>query len=82
MQKSQGCMECHKGLENPSMHVSKNVVLGCTDCHGGNPTPGLTQAKAHVRPLHVAATKIPSAVAANLQKRVDLAVALVTRLFH
>src|SRR4051812_13467868 len=25
--KSQGCIECHKGLENPSMHVSQNVVL-------------------------------------------------------
>ena len=34
------------------MHVSPNVVLGCTDCHGGNPTPGLTQNKAHVLPLH------------------------------
>src|SRR5689334_10141258 len=52
MHKSTGCMECHKGLENPSMHVSQNVVLGCTDCHGGNPTPGLTRAKAHVLPLH------------------------------
>jgi hypothetical protein len=50
--KSQGCIECHIGIENPSMHLSKNVVLGCTDCHGGNPTPGLTQAKAHVAPLH------------------------------
>src|ERR1051325_7805467 len=50
--KSVGCMECHKGIENPSMHVSQNVVLGCTDCHGGNSTPGLTQAKAHVPPLH------------------------------
>ncbi len=52
MRKSVGCMECHKGIENPSMHVSANVVLGCTDCHGGNPTPGLTQAKAHIQPLH------------------------------
>lgn len=45
-------MECHKGIENPSMHLSRNVVLGCTDCHGGNPTPGLTVAKAHVQPKH------------------------------
>lgn len=52
MRKSQGCIECHKGIENPSMHVSQNVVLGCTDCHGGNPTPGLTQNKAHILPLH------------------------------
>jgi hypothetical protein len=50
--KSAGCIQCHTGIENPSMHVSKNVVLGCTDCHGGNATPGLTQAKAHVAPLH------------------------------
>jgi hypothetical protein len=50
--KSVGCVECHKGIENPSMHVSQNVVLGCTDCHGGNSTPGLTQRKAHVLPLH------------------------------
>lgn len=50
--KSAGCLQCHTGIENPSMHVGKNVVLGCTDCHGGNATPGLTQAKAHVLPLH------------------------------
>lgn len=52
LRKSRGCMECHKGIENPSMHVSRNVVLGCADCHGGNPTPGLTVAKAHVRAKH------------------------------
>ena len=52
MRKSVGCLQCHTGIENPSMHLSKNVVLGCTDCHGGNPTPGLTMRKAHVSPLH------------------------------
>jgi hypothetical protein len=52
MLKSVGCLECHKGIENPSMHVSKNVVLGCTDCHGGNPIPGLTQGQAHIQPQH------------------------------
>jgi hypothetical protein len=52
LRKSTGCMQCHTGIENPSMHLSKNVVLGCTDCHGGNPTPGLTMRKAHVLPLH------------------------------
>ncbi|MFM2295775.1 MAG: hypothetical protein RLZZ350_2188, partial [Verrucomicrobiota bacterium] len=52
LKKSVGCLECHKGIENHSMHVSPNVVLGCTDCHGGNPTPGLVQRKAHVEPLH------------------------------
>src|SRR6185503_1293117 len=40
--KTAGCIECHKGIENPSMHASRNVVLGCTDCHGGNSKPGLT----------------------------------------
>ena len=50
MKKSRGCLECHKGIENHSMHTSPNVVLGCTDCHGGNPTPGLTLKKAHVSP--------------------------------
>src|SRR5690242_12609203 len=25
LRKSRGCMECHKGIENPSMHVSRNV---------------------------------------------------------
>jgi hypothetical protein len=49
---SAGCLQCHTGIENPSMHSSKNVVLGCTDCHGGNPTPGLTLPKAHVAALH------------------------------
>ncbi|HZQ46609.1 MAG TPA: hypothetical protein VFC07_06340, partial [Verrucomicrobiae bacterium] len=48
--KSAGCLECHKGVDEHTMHTSPNVVLGCTDCHGGNPTPGLTQRKAHVEP--------------------------------
>ncbi|MBI3848712.1 MAG: hypothetical protein HY298_00265 [Verrucomicrobia bacterium] len=50
MLKSRGCLECHKGIDQPTMHASPNVVLGCTDCHGGNPTPGLTLRKAHVQP--------------------------------
>lgn len=50
MRKSRGCVECHKDIENPSMHSSPSVVLGCTDCHGGNATPGLTIRKAHVAP--------------------------------
>lgn len=48
--KSRGCIECHKGSDNHTMHKSPNVVLGCTDCHGGNPAPGLTMRKAHVEP--------------------------------
>jgi hypothetical protein len=50
MRKSRGCLECHKGIDEPTMHASPNAVLGCTDCHGGNPTPGLTLRKAHVEP--------------------------------
>src|SRR5215213_9014746 len=48
--KSSGCLECHKGIDRLSMHISDNVVLGCIDCHGGNATPGLTMRKAHVEP--------------------------------
>ena len=48
--KSAGCLECHKGIDEHTMHASPNVILGCTDCHGGNPTPGLTERKAHVPP--------------------------------
>ena len=50
MAKSRGCLECHKGIDEPTMHASSNVVLGCIDCHGGNPTPGLTLRKAHIQP--------------------------------
>src|SRR5215510_6295860 len=52
MRKSRGCLECHKGIDEPTMHASPNVVLGCTDCHGGNALPGLTLRKAHVQPRH------------------------------
>src|SRR5439155_18490431 len=52
MRKSRGCLECHQGIDQPTMHASPNVVLGCADCHGGNPTPGLTVRKAHVPPRH------------------------------
>jgi hypothetical protein len=48
--KSVGCLECHKGIDSLSMHLSENVVLGCTDCHGGDATPGLTMRKAHIVP--------------------------------
>ena len=52
MRKSGGCLECHRGIDQPTMHASPNVVLGCADCHGGNPLPGLTLRKAHVQPRH------------------------------
>jgi len=48
--KSRGCIECHKGSDQHTMHKSPNVVLGCVDCHGGNSAPGLTMKKAHVTP--------------------------------
>ena len=50
--KSRGCLECHVGTDEHTMHKSPNVVLGCTDCHGGNATPGLLMRKAHVAPRH------------------------------
>ena len=50
--KSRGCLECHVGTDEHTMHKSPNVVLGCTDCHGGNPTPGLLMRKAHVQSRH------------------------------
>ncbi|MSU27261.1 MAG: hypothetical protein EXS27_05010, partial [Pedosphaera sp.] len=50
--KSRGCLECHGGTDEHTMHKSPNVVLGCTDCHGGNATPGLLMRKAHIAPRH------------------------------
>lgn len=47
--KSEGCMSCHVGIENPSMHESKAVKIGCTDCHGGNAL-ATTMEAAHVHP--------------------------------
>jgi hypothetical protein len=47
--KSVGCMTCHKGIENPSMHDSAAVKLGCTDCHGGTGT-ATEKEVAHVHP--------------------------------
>ncbi len=46
--KSEGCMTCHKGIENPSMH-EKKLNLGCTDCHGGN-AACTSKELAHVQP--------------------------------
>ena len=47
--KTTGCITCHKGIENPSMHTSTAVKLGCTDCHGGN-GQCTTKEQAHVHP--------------------------------
>ena len=46
--KSEGCMTCHKGIENPSMHEPKRTI-GCTDCHGGNANCTIKEL-AHVQP--------------------------------
>jgi hypothetical protein len=34
--KSRGCVSCHTGTDQKTMHRSPAVVLGCTDCHGGD----------------------------------------------
>ena len=61
--KSAGCLSCHNGIDEPTMHPTRTVRLGCTDCHGGDPTasvaPGAAKGsaeyeqvknKAHVQP--------------------------------
>jgi hypothetical protein len=34
--KSAGCISCHTGTDQHTMHANPAVVLGCTDCHGGD----------------------------------------------
>jgi len=34
--KSAGCLTCHAGIDEPTMHPTRTVRLGCTDCHGGD----------------------------------------------
>ena len=34
--KSAGCLSCHAGIDEATMHPTGTVRLGCTDCHGGN----------------------------------------------
>ncbi|MBE7465068.1 MAG: hypothetical protein HS116_16445 [Planctomycetes bacterium] len=48
LKKSAGCMSCHVGIENPSMHASEAVKIGCADCHGGN-GQATTKEEAHVQ---------------------------------
>lgn len=61
--KSAGCVSCHVGVDQPTMHTTGTVRLGCVDCHTGNarvfaPTgakPGSSEyesakAKAHPAP--------------------------------
>jgi hypothetical protein len=61
--KSTGCITCHIGVDEPTMHPTRTVRLGCTDCHGGDATAaispgtpkdsaafGQAKAKAHPQP--------------------------------
>ena len=61
--KSAGCLSCHNGIDEPTMHPTRTVRLGCTDCHGGDATASVAagaakgsleyeqvKARAHVSP--------------------------------
>ncbi|MGB7174265.1 MAG: hypothetical protein WBD23_12020, partial [Candidatus Acidiferrales bacterium] len=61
--KSAGCVSCHAGVDEPTMHTTGTVRLGCVDCHTGDASviapagskPGSAEyesakAKAHPRP--------------------------------
>ena len=39
--KSAGCITCHIGTDEPTMHPTRTVRLGCVDCHGGDATASL-----------------------------------------
>ncbi len=39
--KSAGCLSCHVGVDEPTMHPTRTVRLGCVDCHGGDATATL-----------------------------------------
>lgn len=71
--KSAGCLSCHAGTDQPTMHDSPAVVLGCTDCHGGDASVHAVpssaagsaeytdaQTRAHVLPRYPAAWNYPS----------------------
>jgi len=61
--KSSGCISCHAGIDEPTMHPTRTVRLGCTDCHGGDAAAAISpgtpkdsasyaeaKRKAHVQP--------------------------------
>jgi len=64
--KSAGCVSCHTGTDEKTMHRNPAVVLGCVDCHGGDaavmkpagfddkkaPAYFAAQEKAHVLPRY------------------------------
>jgi len=61
---SEGCLDCHQGIETTSMHNNPGVIIGCAHCHGGDSTVRARQLtpwskeytslkeKAHVQPKH------------------------------
>ena len=53
--KSAGCISCHVGTDEPTMHPTKTVFLGCTDCHGGNSTVQIAQGIAATSPEYKSA---------------------------
>ncbi len=61
--KSAGCVSCHVGVDQPTMHTTGTVRLGCVDCHTGDASVAVpagakvgspeyesAKAKAHPRP--------------------------------
>ncbi len=61
---SEGCLDCHSGIDSTSMHSNPAVVIGCAQCHGGDATVrapnykhgspefDALKIKAHVAPKH------------------------------
>ena len=62
--KSDGCVSCHEGTDNKTMHASPAVRLGCTDCHGGDASvsvsSGLSQGSAAYDSAHERAHVLPT----------------------
>lgn len=44
--KTAGCVSCHAGTDEPTMHPTKTVQLGCTDCHGGDASASVSRGAA------------------------------------
>ncbi|HET6199372.1 MAG TPA: hypothetical protein VFD93_03450, partial [Candidatus Acidoferrales bacterium] len=40
--KSSGCVSCHVGVDEPTMHTTGTVRLGCVDCHTGDASVAVT----------------------------------------
>src|SRR5262245_29238104 len=50
--RSVGCVICHTGREDESMHIDgdEDLDIGCADCHGGDPAETTDKKRAHVQP--------------------------------